>query len=58
MIVNRLKLVSFVVFVLFTISFLCLNATPTLATAGINETINFQGKVTNLSGTNVTNGSY
>lgn len=33
-------------------------ALPVLATAGINEQINFQGKVVNSDGTNVANGDY
>ena len=33
-------------------------SSPAEAAAGINKQINFQGKVVNTDGTNVTNGSY
>ncbi|KXK10228.1 MAG: hypothetical protein UZ22_OP11002000873 [Microgenomates bacterium OLB23] len=58
MVKNRLKIIKYILS-LFFISLLLYQNTPlTLATAGINETINFQGKVTNLNGTNVTDGNY
>jgi hypothetical protein len=33
-------------------------SSPAEAATGINKTINFQGKVTNANGTNVTDGAY
>ena len=50
--------VSTILGVLFLLSCLVFPRQRASAAAGINHQINFQGKVTNPNGTNVTNGSY
>ncbi len=58
MIKSRHKIIISILSLFFTGLLLHQSVTQAQATAGINETINFQGKVTNLNGTNVSNASY
>lgn len=52
------RLVFFLISLTVMFSFMAIEMKDVFATAGINETINFQGKVTNTDGTNVADGSY
>jgi hypothetical protein len=55
---KALIITLFAVASMATLLFITLRAQKVIAAAGINKVINFQGKVTNADGTNVTDGTY